>query len=35
MQNLLDLFNSLNPMQRSAVELPAEHALILAWAGSG
>ena len=35
MQNLLDLVNSLNPMQRSAVELPAEHALILAGAGSG
>ena len=35
MQTLLDLVNSLNPMQRSAVELPAEHALILAGAGSG
>ncbi len=35
MQNLTDLVASLNPMQRAAVELPAEHALILAGAGSG
>ena len=35
MQNLSDLVASLNPMQRAAVELPAEHALILAGAGSG
>lgn len=35
MQNLMSLVESLNPMQRAAVELPAEHALILAGAGSG
>ena len=35
MQNLTDLVESLNPMQRAAVELPAQHALILAGAGSG
>ena len=29
------LLSSLNPEQRAAVTLPAEHALILAGAGSG
>ena len=32
---MTDLTASLNPMQRAAVELPAEHGLILAGAGSG
>ena len=32
---MADLVAALNPMQRQAVELPAEHALILAGAGSG
>ena len=32
---MTDLVSSLNPMQRAAVELPAQNALILAGAGSG
>lgn len=32
---MADLVGSLNPMQRAAVELPAQNALILAGAGSG
>ncbi|HBC68811.1 MAG TPA: hypothetical protein DCZ56_00445, partial [Sutterella sp.] len=32
---MTDLVSSLNPMQRAAVELPPQNALILAGAGSG